>query len=44
MLNGIKAWFNQPFKSDMDVVHWFLFFGLVIGLLTAWGIILKRAA
>lgn len=39
MWDEFKAWAKQPFSSQMDLVHWFYFLGLMIILLAAWGIV-----
>jgi uncharacterized membrane protein len=39
-----KSFYSKPFSSDMDVTGWFLFIGLMIVLLFAWGIILGEFA
>ncbi len=38
------AFYKQPFSSDMSVTGWFLFLGLMLVLLFAWGLILGEFA
>jgi hypothetical protein len=42
--NDYLSFYKQPFKSDMSVSGWFLFVGLMIVLLFAWGLILAEFA
>lgn len=42
MWGGFKAWFNQPFSTEMTALHWFYFFGLIIFISAAWGFILRH--
>ncbi len=42
--NDYLTFYKKPFSSDMSVSGWFLFIGLMIVLLTAWGIILAEFA
>jgi hypothetical protein len=42
MWDNFKAWANQPFSSDMDAKGWFLFFGFVVCLSIAWGMIFRH--
>jgi hypothetical protein len=37
-----KAWWNAPFKADMDVKHWALFVLLVIVLFAGWGFVFRH--
>lgn len=41
MLDDLKAWAQSPFSADMDALHWFLFFGLLITISVLWGLILS---
>lgn len=41
MLDQLKAWAAHPFDSDMDALHWFYFFGLLIAISVLWGLILS---
>ncbi len=40
MLDDLKSWAQKPFSADMDALHWFLFFGLLIAISVLWGLIL----
>lgn len=40
--NRFVAWVKQPYNSDMDVLDWFLFLGLVIVAVFAWRSILNK--
>lgn len=42
MWTSFKDWLNKPFDADMDALHWFLFFGLIIIISIAWGMILRE--
>lgn len=44
MLDNFQAWIARPFSSDMDVWHWFLFFGLLIVISAVWHMILIHVA
>jgi len=44
MLSSLQDWLAMPFKTDMNAWHWFLFFGLLIAISVAWGLILKHIA
>lgn len=39
-----KAFYAKPFTSDMNVTGWFLFVGLMLVILFAWGIVLGEFA
>lgn len=41
MLDQFRQWLNQPFQGNMDALHWFLFFGLIIVSFILWHMILK---
>lgn len=41
MLANFQAWLAKPFSTDQDVLHWFLFFGLLIVISITWGLILR---
>lgn len=44
---NFKTWLQQPFSADMPASQWFYFIGLLLVILTLWGLILshiKRAA
>lgn len=36
MWQWFTNWLKQPFSTDMDATHWFLFLGLVIVIGFAW--------
>lgn len=35
-MTAFTAWFKQPFSADMDALHWFYFFGLLIVISFLW--------
>lgn len=39
MFSGFKAWYAEPYQSDMSATKWFLFFGLILLILAVWKII-----
>jgi hypothetical protein len=41
MWNEFKSWAKQPFSADMDALHWFYFFGLLIVISVLWGLVLR---
>lgn len=41
MLDDVKTWLSHPFQADMSALHWFYFFGLLIMIGGAWGLILR---
>jgi hypothetical protein len=42
MLNSFKDWLARPFSTDMDALHWFLFYGLIIAIAVIWHFIDKQ--
>jgi len=42
MWDNFKGWLNQPFSADMDAIHWFYFFGLLITISAVWAVILHQ--
>lgn len=36
LVSRLSAWLRRPFASDMDAMHWFLFFGLVLAIAFLW--------
>lgn len=40
--NDFRAWAQKPFSTDMNVLYWFLFLGMLIVLLTGWRIVLAH--
>lgn len=42
MMDGFKKWLAKPFSVDMSAVDWFLFFGLIIAISTAWQLVLRH--
>ena len=44
MLSSFKAWWAQPFagSENMSVLNWFLFVGLMLVILSSWGLIFKH--
>lgn len=41
-LTRVLAWAQHPFSSDMDAVHWFLWFGLIAISAILWHLLLDR--
>lgn len=39
MLQQFQMWFQQPFATNQDTWHWFLFIGLLLVIAGLWGII-----
>jgi hypothetical protein len=44
IVESFKDWLHRPFSADMDAVHWFLFFGLLIAISILWGMALRTVA
>lgn len=42
MLQDFKSWVASPFSSDMDALHWFYFFGLLIAISVLWSFVLRE--
>lgn len=42
MLARFSEWTKEPFRTDMDAFHWFLFFGLLILIMALWRFILAH--
>lgn len=42
VIEKTKAFLGQPFRADMDAAGWFLFFGLLLVIAFAWGLILRH--
>jgi hypothetical protein len=40
-MENFKQWLRQPYSTDMDAFHWFLFFGLMIAISILWGMSLR---
>jgi hypothetical protein len=40
-MDSFKQWLRQPYSTDMDAFHWFLFFGLMIAISILWGMSLR---
>ena len=40
LVTRMTAWIKKPFSSDMDAMHWFLFFGLIIVISFLWSRVL----
>lgn len=40
IIQNLAAWAKQPFTTDMDLLHWALFTGLVLFLCLAWKMVL----
>ncbi|MEB2597933.1 MULTISPECIES: hypothetical protein [Bacillati] len=43
-MDEFKSWLRQPFSADMDAIHWFLFFGLLIAISILWGFALRTVS
>ena len=41
VIADLANWTKQPFNSGMSAGGWFVFFGLVVAIAIAWGLILK---
>jgi hypothetical protein len=41
MLASFQSWLKQPFKADMDALHWALFYGLILVIAASWGLVLS---
>jgi len=41
MWQDFRDWAKRPFSADMDAIHWFYFFGLLIVIAAMWGMILR---
>lgn len=42
MFERFKSWLAHPYRDDMSATDWFLFFGLLIVISAAWGLILRK--
>jgi hypothetical protein len=42
MLQNFQDWLKQPFSANMDTLHWFLFFLLIIVIATFWRLVLNH--
>ena len=42
LIMAVKGWVEQPLRADQDLIHWTLFFGMVIGIMFFWGFILRH--
>lgn len=42
VIDTLASWAKQPFTANMSAGGWFLFFGLIIAISVAWGLILKE--
>lgn len=40
LIARMVAWVKRPFSGDMDALHWFLFFGLILVIVFLWSRIL----
>lgn len=40
-MEEFRAWLKRPYNEDMDALHWFLFFGLLIAISILWGMALR---
>lgn len=40
LVTRFAAWLRRPFAADMDAMHWFLFFGLVLVIAFLWSRVL----
>lgn len=41
MWQAFRDWYTQPFRTDMSVGGWFAFFGLILALSLAWGLVFR---
>ena len=41
VVDSFQTWAKAPFNSSMSAGGWFLFFGLILCISVAWGLILK---
>jgi len=39
---SFREWLAKPFDADMSALRWFLFFGLLILISVAWGVIVRK--
>lgn len=44
MLNELSDFLARPYSSDMSATRWFLFLGLILVSLWAWGMIQRDVA
>ena len=42
MLQDFKTWLASPFAADMSALHWFYFVGLLVIVLSLWGLIFRH--
>lgn len=42
IFQDVKQWAAQPFKVDMSVTGWFLFFGLIIAISVGWQLVFRH--
>jgi hypothetical protein len=42
MLGTFQDWLKQPFRLEMDALHWALFAGLMIVIIILWNRILSH--
>lgn len=41
-VEDFRSWLGKPFSADMSAFGWFLFFGLLIVISVAWGVIVRK--
>jgi hypothetical protein len=42
VLGRFSDWLKKPYDDDMSVVGWFLFFGMLVVIMTAWSGVIRR--
>lgn len=42
MVGYFKDWLTQPFRVEMDAVHWAMFIGLMLVIIILWNRILSH--
>lgn len=42
VMSRVSAWVAHPFTEDMDLVHWFLFLGMVIIAVILWVFVINK--
>jgi hypothetical protein len=42
VIDATRAWIEQPFRSQMDLLHWVLFVGLIASAMYLWSRVLAH--
>lgn len=42
MWSEFKDWLKEPYRGDMDAIHWFMFIGLLMIAILGWRFILAH--